>query len=111
LPSHADVRRTLVAVSLAATRRWARAVGQDAEHGHRAGAANISPLLEWCDELGVKVVTLWLLSTANLNRPAAELSPLLAIIEEVVTDLAAEGRWRLPPVGALDLLPAEAARR
>jgi hypothetical protein len=31
-------------------------VGQDAEHGHRAGAANISPLLQWCDELGVEVV-------------------------------------------------------
>ena len=57
------------------------------------------------------MVTLWLLSTDNLNRPAAELSPLLAIIEEVVTDLAAEGRWRLHPVGALDLLPAETARR
>ena len=55
-------------------RRWARAVGQDAAHGHRAGAANISPLLEWCDELGVEVVTLWLLSTDNLNRPADEVS-------------------------------------
>ena len=100
-----------VGVMLDGNRRWARTVGQDAAHGHRAGAANISPLLQWCEELGVRVVTLWLLSTDNLNRPAAELRDLLAIIEEAVTDLAGERRWRLNPVGALDLLPAETARR
>jgi short-chain Z-isoprenyl diphosphate synthase len=100
-----------VGVMLDGNRRWARAVGQDAAHGHRAGAANISPLLHWCEELGVQVVTLWLLSTDNLNRPPQELRQLLAIIEEVVTDLAASRRWRLNPVGALDLLPAETARR
>jgi short-chain Z-isoprenyl diphosphate synthase len=92
-------------------RRWARAVGADAAHGHRAGAANISPLLEWCEEAGVEVVTLWLLSTDNLNRPAPELVELLQIIEEAVSGLAVEQRWRLNPVGALDLLPAATARR
>ena len=104
LPKH-------VGVMLDGNRRWARAAGADVAHGHRAGAANISPLLEWCDEVGVEVVTLWLLSTDNLNRPAEELGPLLGIIEEVVADLAASGRWRLHPVGALDLLPAATARR
>jgi short-chain Z-isoprenyl diphosphate synthase len=100
-----------VAVMLDGNRRWAKAVGQDAAHGHRAGAANISPLLDWCEELGVEVVTLWLLSTDNLNRPPQELRQLLVIIEEAVADLAASRRWRLNPVGALDLLPAETARR
>jgi short-chain Z-isoprenyl diphosphate synthase len=104
LPKH-------VGVMLDGNRRWARAVGQDAAHGHRAGAANIAPLLGWCEEVGVEVVTLWLLSTDNLNRPAEELRDLLSIIEDAVTGLAAEHRWRLHPVGALDLLPAETARR
>jgi hypothetical protein len=61
-------------------RRWAKAVGRDTSHGHRAGAANIEPLLGWCDEVGIEVVTLWLLSTDNMNRSAAELEPLLGII-------------------------------
>jgi short-chain Z-isoprenyl diphosphate synthase len=56
-------------------------------------------------------VTLWLLSTDNLNRPAAELEPLLQIIEEAVDSLADQRRWRLHPVGALDLLPASTAER
>jgi short-chain Z-isoprenyl diphosphate synthase len=104
LPKH-------VGVMLDGNRRWARTVGQDAAHGHRAGAANIAPLLGWCEEVGVQVVTLWLLSTDNLNRPPDEVRSLLAIIDQAVADLAAERRWRLHPVGALDLLPAETARR
>src|SRR5690242_11476303 len=91
-------------------RRWAKQVGADTEHGHRAGAANIEPLLTWCEEVGVEVVTLWLLSTDNLNRPAAELEPLLRIIETAVTSLADARQWRIHPVGALDLLPPSTAQ-
>jgi short-chain Z-isoprenyl diphosphate synthase len=104
LPKH-------VGVMLDGNRRWAKAVGRDTAHGHRAGAANIEPLLDWCDEVGVEVVTLWLLSTDNLSRPAAELTPLLEIIEEAVATLAEQKKWRLHPVGALDLLPAATAER
>ena len=100
-----------VGVMLDGNRRWAKANGADTAQGHQAGADNISPLLGWCEEVGVEVVTLWLLSTDNLNRPAAELTPLLRIIETAVDGLAASGRWRLNPVGALDLLPAETAHR
>ena len=104
LPKH-------IGVMLDGNRRWAKAVGADTAHGHRAGAANIEPLLGWCEETGTEVVTLWLLSTDNLNRPAAEVEALLGIIEEAVDSLADQRRWRLHPVGALDLLPARTARR
>ncbi len=103
LPEH-------VGVMLDGNRRWAKAVGADSAAGHRAGAANIEPFLGWCDELGIKVVTLWLLSTDNLNRPESELVPLLGIIEDVVTELAEAQRWRINPVGALDLLPDSTSR-
>ncbi|MBJ7528128.1 MAG: di-trans,poly-cis-decaprenylcistransferase, partial [Nocardioides sp.] len=104
LPQH-------VGVMLDGNRRWARAVGRDTAHGHRAGAANIEPLLGWCDEVGIGVVTLWLLSTDNLNRPERELRPLLGIIEDSVDSIAATMQWRVNPVGALDLLPAATAQR
>ena len=100
-----------VGVMLDGNRRWAKANGANTAQGHQAGADNISPLLGWCEEAGVEVVTLWLLSTDNLNRPTKELEPLLAIIENVVADLAASGRWQLNPVGALDLLPGDTAQR
>ncbi|QYJ05755.1 isoprenyl transferase [Nocardioides panacisoli] len=104
LPQH-------VGVMLDGNRRWARAVGRDTAHGHRAGAANIEPFLGWCEEIGIEVVTLWLLSTDNVNRSLHELEPLLEIIADVVDSLADAGRWRLHLVGALDLLPAATAER
>ncbi|BDZ59178.1 short-chain Z-isoprenyl diphosphate synthase [Barrientosiimonas humi] len=96
-----------VGVMLDGNRRWAKLRGHDTQTGHRAGADNIKPFLGWCEEVGVEVVTLWLLSTDNLNRPQAELAPLLTIIEDVVSDLAGEKRWRINAVGALDLLPQQ----
>jgi short-chain Z-isoprenyl diphosphate synthase len=104
LPQH-------IGVMLDGNRRWAKAVGQESAAGHRAGADNIEPFLGWCDEVGIKVVTLWLLSTDNLKREPEELEPLLKIIEDVVASLAEQRRWRIHPVGALDLLPAATAQK
>ncbi len=98
-----------VGVIVDGNRRWARAIGlEDPNAGHRRGADKIAAFLGWCDEAGVEVVTLFLLSTDNLSRPEPELVPLLRIIEGVAEDLAApDRRWQLRPVGALGLLPAE----
>lgn len=94
-----------VGVILDGNRRWASQQGSTSSAGHRAGAAKIVDFLGWCDEVGVEVVTLWLLSTDNLSRSREELDALVTIIEDTVAKLAAERRWRLHPVGALGLLP------
>ena len=99
-----------VGVILDGNRRWASMQGSTSSAGHRAGAAKIKDFLGWCDEAGVEVVTLWLLSTDNLSRTREELDVLVTIIEDTVTDLAETGRWRLHPVGSLDLLPAHTSR-
>ncbi len=98
-----------IGVIIDGNRRWARAVGDPVSRGHEAGADKISEFLDWCDDVGVKVVTVWMLSTDNLSRPAEELEPLLRIIEQTVEQLTSIGRWRIHPVGALDLLPGRTA--
>src|SRR5712671_5534675 len=99
-----------VGVMCDGNRRWARSAGLlDVSSGHRKGADKIFELLEWCRETGVEVVTLWLLSTDNLARPAAELEPLLRIIEGTVRELVAQN-FHVNPMGALDLLPADTAQ-
>lgn len=99
-----------VGVILDGNRRWARSVGLSSTTGHRAGADKIADLLEWSEDIGVEVVTLWMLSTDNLSREPEELGPLLEIIEDAVRNLAATRRWRLQPMGALDLLPEQTTR-
>jgi short-chain Z-isoprenyl diphosphate synthase len=101
-----------VAIMIDGNRRWAREAGfEDVSKGHLAGARHIANLLSWCQEAGVQHVTIWLLSTDNLQRDTSELEPLLRIIAGVARELATEGNpWRVHPMGALDLLPDETAR-
>jgi short-chain Z-isoprenyl diphosphate synthase len=100
-----------VGVMCDGNRRWAKEMGYvDPNDGHRVGAEKVKRVIRWCDQARIEHVTLYLLATDNLRRPAAELDPLLQIIEDLVVELAEEGNpWRLRIVGALDLLPAPTA--
>lgn len=100
-----------VGVILDGNRRWARTMGFGTAQGHKRGADKIDEFLSWAEDAGVRVVTLWLLSTDNLSRDPAELSPLLDIIAHAVDEMASAGRWRLRLVGAVDLLPGPVAER
>ena len=66
--SQGDIPRH-VGVILDGNRRWATEQGRAVPPATGSVAARIAEFLEWCDEVGVEVVTLWLLSTDNLNRP------------------------------------------
>ena len=98
-----------VGVIMDGNRRWARAIGlEDVAHGHRRGADKIVDLLGWCDDVGVSVVTLFMLSTDNLRRSESELSALLQIIEDVAVDLSGPGRrWKVRAMGTPEVLPPE----
>jgi short-chain Z-isoprenyl diphosphate synthase len=90
-------------------RRWAeRRQGAKASHGHAAGAQKIFEFLGWCDEIGIKVVTLYMLSTDNLvKRESKELDDLLKIIGSVATEMAKRQRWKIRLVGDREALPEE----
>jgi short-chain Z-isoprenyl diphosphate synthase len=101
LPKH-------VAVMLDGNRRWAKSRNlAKPKSGHAAGAQKIFEFLGWCDEIGVPVVTLYLLSTDNLkNRNAEELKDLLGIIEDLALEMARRKNWRLHLMADRELLPA-----
>lgn len=96
-----------VAMIIDGNRRWARQRAlETAAHGHRAGAQKMIEFLQWCDDLGIRVVTLYLLSNDNVaNRDQAELAELVDIIADLALDLASEGSWRIQHVGTADALP------
>lgn len=94
-------------------RRWARL--RDLEtpaHGHRAGAAKYREFLEWCDDLGITVATLYLLSTDNLrSRKPEELDPLFEIIADLAEEVSNSRDWRVQHVGSIDGLPIALASK
>ncbi|HEY8912004.1 isoprenyl transferase [Lacisediminihabitans sp.] len=97
-----------VAMILDGNRRWAKQrLLETAAHGHRAGAAKFREFLIWCDDLGISVATLYLLSTDNLTgRDPEELDELFRIIGDLAEDLSHFRTWRVQHVGSDDGLPA-----
>lgn len=105
LPGH-------VGVILDGNRRWAKAFGSTTATGHQRGAEKMIEFLGWSREVGVPIVTVWLLSLENLvNRPAEELSELTRIIADAVDAVAALRFTSVRVIGAIDQLPEGMAQR
>jgi short-chain Z-isoprenyl diphosphate synthase len=102
-----------IAVLCDGNRRWARDAGHDdVSYGYRVGAAKIAEMLRWCQEAGIEMATVYLLSTENLQRDPEEISSLIEIITDVVEEICAPAnRWSVRTVGDLELLGEEPARR
>jgi len=102
-----------VAMIIDGNRRWARLREfETAAHGHRAGAAKMRDFLEWCDDLGISVATLYLLSTDNLTgRTSEELEGLFEIIGDLAEELSHVRDWRVQHVGSSEGLPEPLATR
>lgn len=74
------------------------------------GARKLDDVLNWCSELAVSAVTLWVLSTDNLDRPIEQVSAILAAVEAKLNALACDPqihnrRVRVQAIGKLELLP------
>jgi short-chain Z-isoprenyl diphosphate synthase len=102
-----------IAVLCDGNRRWARSAGyDDVSYGYRMGAAKIAEMLRWCQEAGIEMATVYLLSTENLQRDPSELAALIEIITDVVEEICAPvNRWSVRTVGDLELIGEEPARR
>jgi short-chain Z-isoprenyl diphosphate synthase len=100
-----------IGLILDGNRRFARRLGlTDIIQGHERGAAKLEEALEWFEELGIQMVTIWILSTENLTRPPEELRGLLSLIERRMRMAAADPKIhrrqvRIRAIGQLDLLP------
>ena len=81
-----------IGIILDGNRRWATMHMYPRRLGHRSGADNTDHILEWCHDIGIKVVTLYALSTENLDRPKEELDELFEVIEEKLRDLLDDER-------------------
>ena len=92
-------------------RRFAReATDGEYRASYEAGMAKLEELIEWCAELNIKVVTAWVLSTENLQRPAAELDPYFEVLIGMfdrLPQLARRLNFSLSVSGSLDLLPPD----
>jgi tritrans,polycis-undecaprenyl-diphosphate synthase [geranylgeranyl-diphosphate specific] len=78
--------------------------------GHDFGAKVAEKLLNWAGALGIKTITLYVLSTENLNRTSEEVTHLLSLVEEYLKKIIEskqfhEKKVRIKFIGKLSLLP------
>lgn len=100
-----------IGIILDGNRRWAQDRRYSVDAGHAYGADVVEKLLDWCHDLRIRSITLYVLSTENLQRTADEVQELFRLIEERLTKLLADERIykyrvRVKGIGKFDLLPA-----
>jgi short-chain Z-isoprenyl diphosphate synthase len=104
LPAH-------IGLILDGNRRYARELGlTDPLEGHRLGADKLEQVLDWLEQLQIRIITIYVLSTENLSRPHRELKGLLDLIETKIRAVAVDPKIhqkgvRVRAVGQLQLLP------
>jgi short-chain Z-isoprenyl diphosphate synthase len=100
-----------VGIILDGNRRHARKRGlSDPYEIYQRGAEKLDHILDWCANLRIPAVTLWVFSTENLKRSQAEVSGILSAIEAKVAGLAHDPfvqrrHIRVRAIGRLDILP------
>jgi short-chain Z-isoprenyl diphosphate synthase len=85
-----------VGIILDGNRRHGRSLGlADPQAIYRLGAQKLDHMLDWCAELAIPAVTLWVFSTDNLQRPPEEVTGIFG------GDRNQDGGARVPPADSL----------
>ncbi len=105
-----DIKPEHVAIILDGNRRWASEQELNPWLGHKKGAETVEQLLDWCQMLGVKFVTLYTFSTENFRRPSGEVEEIMRIAEEKFRKLLTDERIHrnkvhVKVIGRVNLLP------
>ena len=99
-----------IGIIMDGNRRFATELGMDSILGHEMGRNKLEEVLEWCRELGVKVVTVYAFSTENFMRTQDEVEHLMKLFVKGLKDAADDERTekykiRIRVIGQVELLP------
>jgi undecaprenyl diphosphate synthase len=109
MPDYPDIPRH-IAVIMDGNGRWAKERGLPRREGHRAGAESVREITDACIDIGVEYLTLYAFSSENWNRPEAEVTALMALLDRFLLDKAKDLKRqniRLLAIGQLERLPAK----
>ena len=102
-----------VAIIMDGNRRFARDLGLgNPAMGHERGKDKLEELLQWCLDIGVRILTAYAFSTENLNRPSDEVKELMRLFAENFRRVGDDERVhrhriKIQVFGDRDLLPKE----
>lgn len=74
-----------IGIILDGNRRWAKEKNLPLFEGHKKGAETVKNTVLWCKNKGIKVLTLFVFSTENWNRPKTEVNYLMRLLRQVLS--------------------------
>ncbi len=101
-----------VAIIMDGNRRYAKNLGISEEEAYIRGKEKVEEVLEWCLELGIKILTVYAFSTENFNRSKKELDVLFKLCRQAIEDAYHDerihkNRIKVNVIGKLELLPED----
>ncbi len=101
-----------VAIIQDGNRRYAKRIGRSVAQGHMQGADTTEKVLDWCEELGIRQLTLYAFSTENFKRSDEEKKALFDLFKDFCRKARESKRThasklRIRPVGDISLLPQD----
>lgn len=96
-----------IAVIMDGNRRWAKEKGKEASEGHKAGANNLENIAKFCNEIGVKYLTVYAFSTENWKRSKEEVSYLMLLLKNYLKKFAKSANKeniKIKVLGNIDVL-------
>ena len=73
LPQH-------IAIIMDGNRRWARERGLNVSDGHKRGAETLENIARYCNNIGIKHLTVYAFSTENWKRAKEEVGALMSLL-------------------------------
>ena len=107
LPAH-------VAIIMDGNGRWAKQRGLDRIFGHQQGVNAVRELIETAAELGIRFLTLYAFSTENWGRPDEEVTALMGIMVQSLsneTETLLKNNIRLKAIGDINRLAEDVTAR
>ena len=100
-----------IGIILDGNRRYAKRQGfSDLIKGHYDGADKLEEFLNWCDDCGIKIVTIWVFSLDNFKREQSEVIDILTLIEKKIREMIIDhkvhkNQIKIRSMGRINLLP------
>ena len=77
-----------IAIIMDGNRRWARQRDLAAKEGHKKGAETLEKIAKFCNEIGIKYLTVYAFSTENWKRSKEEVGALMILLQNYLNEFS-----------------------
>ena len=77
-----------IAVIMDGNRRWAKENNLEIKEGHKKGAENLEKIAKYCNNIGIKYLTVYAFSTENWKRSKEEVGALMILLQNYLNDFS-----------------------